>query len=121
MFELRVKSHFDAAHWLEGYEGKCHELHGHRWEVEVSITGRNLDAINMVVDFKVVKRALDEIFDTTLDHHCLNKTLKESNPTAEFIAEWLFEQLECKFNLKSVRVWESPDCSVTYYRSHRHE
>ena len=122
MYQLCVKEHFDAAHFLEGYVGKCHELHGHRWEVEVVLTGPKLDKINMLIDFKVVKACLAEIFDKYLDHHCLNETLQPvSNPTAEFLAKWIyhqfFYQLEMTHKnvcLVSVTVWESPECAVVY-------
>lgn len=117
MYQLKVREHFDAAHWLAGYEGKCHELHGHRWEVIIILEGRKLDNINMLIDFKVVKDTLKGVFDNYLDHHCLNETLKVANPTAEYIAEWLFVYLQRTFgslNTKSVEVFESPDCSVMY-------
>ena len=43
MYTLRVKDHFDAAHFLPWHEGKCKNLHGHRWEVEVIIQTGELD------------------------------------------------------------------------------
>ena len=39
MYELTVKSHFDAAHALRGYPGECRNLHGHTWDVEVTVGG----------------------------------------------------------------------------------
>jgi len=117
MYQLKVREHFDAAHQLDGYKGKCHELHGHRWEVIVTLEGDTLDDINMLIDFKIVKDTLKNGFDTYLDHHYLNETLKVGNPTAEYVAEWLFVYLQRTFgslNIVSVEVFESPDCSVTY-------
>ena len=121
MYELRVKEHFDAAHKLVGYQGKCSQLHGHRWEVEVVITGHVLDRLNMLVDFSIVKGFMKGVLDTMFDHNYLNETLKTDLPTAEFIAKRLYGILEenVSINLKwskldSVTIWESPECSITY-------
>lgn len=120
MYQLSVKTHFDAAHWLEEYEGKCNRLHGHRWEVEVVLTGEELDERNMLVDFGDVKAELGKILNSRLDHYCLNKTLEIDNPTAEYLAKWLYEALTlpahmAEVDITSVKVWESPECCVEYY------
>ena len=118
MYVIRVKDHFDAAHWLADYVGKCNNLHGHRWEAEVMLLSNGINSkTNMVIDFKVVKNALKLLLDDLLDHRCLNDALKCDNPTAEFIARWIFVRLNGTFPecmLQSVTVWESPECSVTY-------
>jgi len=118
MYRLQVKAHFDAAHRLEAYKGKCNREHGHRWEVEVCLQGKDLDNRNMLVDFKDVKDALNFVIDTYLDHYQLNEILGEDNPTAEFLAEWLFRQMKARAGkgLQVVRtcVWESPECCVKY-------
>jgi len=122
MYRLQVKTHFDAAHYIKDYPGKCSRLHGHRWEVEVVLEGERLDRMNMLVDFVEVKRMLDELLDTQLDHYLLNETLGEKNVTAEFLAEWLFKRIfysstyaEIPAKLTRVTVWESPDCCVKYF------
>lgn len=119
MFRLQVKTHFDAAHQLQDYMGKCNRLHGHRWEVEVCLQGQELNDCNMLIDFKEVKRVLDFWLDECLDHHDLNSMLDEANPTAEFLAKWLFDKLLEAFigypvKLVRVCIWESPDCCVKY-------
>ena len=119
MYQLKVKGHFDAAHQLDDYVGKCHNLHGHRWDVEACLQGKKLDKLNMLIDFSVVKSAMKDIFDLCLDHAYLNESITVRNPTAEFLAQWLYWQL-CTWlpvstvKLVSVTVWESPECSVTY-------
>lgn len=113
MYTIRVKDHFDAAHYLPMHEGKCRNLHGHRWEVEVVLESTTLMK-GMVVDFIRIKSA----FKDKLPDHCfLNDWL--SNPTAENVAERLFLDLEssltfCGVKFKEITVWESPNCSVTY-------
>jgi 6-pyruvoyltetrahydropterin/6-carboxytetrahydropterin synthase len=117
MYDLQVKRHFDAAHKLKDYEGKCQRLHGHRFTAEVTVNGQKLGDSNMIVDFVVIKKAMDVIIEAYLDHHYLNETLKEDNPTAEFIARWLYVELQfvlTDVNIKSITVWESPDCSASY-------
>jgi len=118
MYELKVKTHFDAAHQLMDYKGKCNRLHGHRWDVEVVLCGKLLDRRNMLVDFADVKNGLKELIDGNLDHFCLNETLKEPNPTAEYLAHWLYDRIPLTVGtgrLVSVEVWESPECSVKYF------
>jgi len=121
MYRLQVKTHFDAAHFLRDYEGKCRRMHGHRWEVEVYIQGKKLDDKNMLIDFAEVKSNLKELLDESLDHYCLNDSLHEANPTAEFLAKWVFDNFLLIYfggsnGLKVVRtcVWESPDCCVKF-------
>lgn len=124
MYRLQVKSHFDAAHYLTHYPGKCSRMHGHRWDVEVCIQGRELSEIgNMLIDFSVVKKLLKDRLEL-LDHYILNERLHEFDPTAEFLAEWLFEHfntdlhnlMEGSTDIELVRVciWESPGCCVKY-------
>lgn len=121
MYELKVKTHFDAAHRLVDYEGKCNRLHGHRWEVEVCIRGETLDSRGILIDFGEVKKLVKGFVDEKLDHDFLNTRIPERNPTAEFLARWLWEWLANLFveftppvELASVEVWESPESSVKY-------
>lgn len=126
MYDLKAKVHFDAAHRLRGYAGKCNREHGHRWEIEVCVRGEVLDGVNILVDFSKVKAAVKNLVDMCLDHYQLNETLKENNPTAEFLAKWVYEHLVDWFRevqlsrsgtypkLVWVCVWESPECCVAY-------
>lgn len=118
MYLLRVKTHFDAAHYIRDYVGKCMREHGHRWVVEVVVGGTELDRRNILVDFSEVKSALNYIVDTHLDHYQLNESLGKPNITAEYLAEWLYRQVKARvidLNIVEVSVWESPDCGATYY------
>ena len=122
MFEIRVKTEFEAAHRIEGYKGKCSRLHGHSWVVEICATGSKLDKLGMLVDFKEVKKAANVILDR-MDHQYLNELphfQNGYNPTAEHIARYVYEEMEKtdlfsgNAELCSVRVWESPKSSVLY-------
>lgn len=122
MFEIHVSAEFEAAHRLAGYEGKCNRLHGHSWIVEAAVTGKKLDQLGMLVDFKVVKGRLRELLEA-LDHQFLNELAPFSdnyNPTAEHLAEYIYNEMSKAefFNdnvkLKHIQVWESPKSSVIY-------
>jgi len=99
-------------------------MHGHRWEIEVVLVGSRLDGMNMLVDFSFVKKALNTLLDG-LDHYVLNEQLGEENVTAEFLARWIYEQIDVsqppsgERRLSEVSVWESPDCCVTYCEGKR--
>lgn len=118
MYALGVRSHFDAAHHIRDYVGKCSREHGHRWSVELVVEGSSLDGLGMLVDFKNVKDVLEHVIELHLDHYQLNDSLGEPNLTAEFLARWLFGQMKARVvggvRVASVTVWESPDCRAIY-------
>jgi 6-pyruvoyltetrahydropterin/6-carboxytetrahydropterin synthase len=122
-FRLSVKDHFDAAHRIKDYVGKCSRDHGHRWDVEVVLEGKWLNEMNILVDFAFIKSHLKSILDA-LDHYNLNEVLKEDNVTAELLAKLIYHQfldsvMEAfiwpkDVRLLCVRIWESPECCVEY-------
>ena len=121
MYDISVKSHFSSAHNLRGYMGKCEMLHGHNWQVEVTVISEELDKIGMAIDFKKLKKIINKI-TTQLDHKCLNRLpfFKKINPTSENIAQYIFGKIKPQLKkelvyLKSVSVWESQDNKATYY------
>lgn len=99
---------FDAAHLLPNYPGKCSNLHGHHWVLEVGYEGHLHDNTGMVVDFVFLKGALQPLVDK-LDHSNLNDY--EPNPTCENLIERIFEELPKKLeggaNLALIRLWET--------------
>ena len=116
MYSIKVEGDFSSAHNLRGYRGKCEDLHGHNWRVEVIICGMRLDKIGMLADFKIVKSKLYNILDK-LDHKYLNDIayFKKNNPTSENIAKYIYDRLrEQKLKVSSVIVWESEKCCATY-------
>ena len=122
MYELTVRSAFEAAHFIKGYNGKCSRLHGHNWIIEAVVRGEKLDKLGMLIDFKVLKAELNKVLDE-LDHRFLNEleTFAEENPTAENIARKVFNQLAAaeifsgSTKLYAVKVFETPNSCVTYY------
>jgi len=121
MYEVAIEATFSAAHSLRNYRGKCEELHGHNWKVEVTVKSDDLDEIGMAIDFKILKERTGIVIEQ-LDHHHLNELspFKQLNPSSENIARYLFDQLkkelrEEKVRLSRVTVWESEGSKAMYY------
>jgi 6-pyruvoyltetrahydropterin/6-carboxytetrahydropterin synthase len=119
-YELTVQRHFSAAHCLRHYDGPCSRLHGHNYQVEVSVSRDSLDKHDMVIDFSQLKQLCDEVIDP-LDHQMLNdlEPFAEQNATSERIAEHIYRNLAARLGdrgvrLNSVRVWETPTSAATY-------
>lgn len=119
---LHTEFTFDAAHYIEGYDGNCGRMHGHRYKVRISAESDTLhpseylDAPDMVCDFRELKWASRDQEKGGLDHSVLNEQLPV-NPTAERIAEFIFRETQKrvpeKVSLK-ITVWESENCWVEY-------
>jgi 6-pyruvoyltetrahydropterin/6-carboxytetrahydropterin synthase len=120
MYEISVEKHFDAAHYLRGYQGKCEAMHGHRYRVVVKIKAAKLNDIGLAYDFVDLKRYLKGILDR-FDHTCLNDIppFDEINPSAENIASTIYHELKDRLasnpvTLTCVEAWESPEQGVAY-------
>ena len=121
MFELMIETQFAAAHQLRGYKGKCENLHGHNWRVQVAVSSVKLNDIGMAIDFHEMKKLTNEAL-SALDHSFLNDVFPftEINPSSENIAKWLYDLLKKKIAnndvaISAVTVWESDTASTTYY------
>ncbi len=120
MYQISVEQHFDAAHFLRGYKGKCEALHGHRFRVVVKVGASRVNDIGLAYDFTELKRQLSEILER-FDHTNLNdiSPFDKINPSSENIAQTIYDELKPKLkeapvSLVSVEVWESPDSGVEY-------
>ena len=116
MYSLKVEGSFSSAHNLRGYKGKCEDLHGHNWRVEIVVKSLGLDNIGMVLDFKFLKKKLNVVLEE-MDHKYLNKLVyfKKINPTSENIAKYIYNKLKIRIPLlSSVTVWENSTSSATY-------
>ena len=120
MYQISVEQHFDAAHFLRGYQGKCEALHGHRFQVVVKINSPRVDDIGIAYDFAVLKQRLADIL-ARFDHTCLNDVppFDKINPSSENIAATIYNELRAKLagdtvSLSCVEVWESPQTGVAY-------
>ncbi|MBR5304716.1 MAG: 6-carboxytetrahydropterin synthase QueD [Candidatus Gastranaerophilales bacterium] len=117
MFEVRVETNFSSAHHLLNYKGKCENMHGHNWKVEVTARGDKLDSSNILVDFKTLKRVVNEVMEY-LDHKDLNELdeFKNESPSSEFIAKFIFYKVREQIKeVHCVNVWETPTSRASYF------
>jgi len=120
MFELKIITHFAAAHQLKMVAKKCENMHGHNWKIEVCVAGETLNDAGVLIDFGELKGYLSEIIEK-LDHKFLNELdcFHNDNPSSENIAYYIAHELKKKIlghNIKVARVtaWESEDACATY-------
>jgi 6-pyruvoyltetrahydropterin/6-carboxytetrahydropterin synthase len=121
MYELRITTHFAAAHQLRGLEGGCENLHGHNWKIEVCVQGSNLGDDGLLIDFRAIKGETKKIMDE-LDHKFLNElaSFKDTEPSSENIARYIFGALSRKLNTENVKIskitaWESDSACASYW------
>ena len=120
MHEVSVTMSFSAAHNLRGYQGKCEELHGHNWKVEVVLRSRVLNDIGMVEDFTLIKERLKDVL-SLFDHKYLNVLpyFKKMNPTSENIAKIIYTKMKERLKSASLKmghivIWETETSCARY-------
>jgi 6-pyruvoyltetrahydropterin/6-carboxytetrahydropterin synthase len=137
MYRLKTSASFDSAHFLAGYEGKCANIHGHRWRIEAEFAGSELvnegTKRGMLIDFGDIKSAVRSLADS-FDHALIYEegslraetvaALNAENfrliavpfrPTAERFAEYFYSQLrEQGLPASSVAVYETPENCAVY-------
>jgi len=115
VYTVSVQAHYDSAHFLVHYKGKCEFLHGHRYVVEAAVQTAELNEAGIAFDFVDLKRELRGLADY-LDHTCLNELPEFDGveTSAENQARWFYEELKKKLpapmaaGLLYTRVWETP-------------
>jgi len=120
-YEVMIERDFSSAHQLRGYKGKCENLHGHNYKLEIYAKGEELNSIGLLIDFVELKKAADEIVKY-LDHRNLNELPpfdEELNPSAENIARYVLEYLNSRVGdervqVHKVRCFETPTSVATY-------
>lgn len=125
MFEVTVEQTFAAGHALREYKGKCENVHGHNYRVQVTVEGERLNRIGLLVDFVEVKRAVRQVIER-LDHQFINdlEPFTILNPSAENMAKYFYDEVKSLLQLESwevpvriarVKIWET-DTSIAVYR-----
>lgn len=140
MYLIKAQAHFDSAHFLSQYKGKCENIHGHRWVIEAQFSSEKLidqgQLSGMVMDFKTAKTQLKTIADqydhgfiyekNSLPDTLIQEMLKMNfklievtfRPTAERFAEHIFHLLrDNHYPVYQVTVYETPDNAASYYES----
>ena len=121
MFEVQIEHSFSAGHALRHYKGKCENVHGHNYKVQIVLRGEKLDHAGLLTDFTDLKKLLRAISEP-LDHVFLNdiEPFTTLNPSAENIAWYICEKLQAGLDqsnpveVAEVKVWETDVQSATY-------
>jgi 6-pyruvoyltetrahydropterin/6-carboxytetrahydropterin synthase len=120
MFEICVEYSFSAGHALRGYKGKCENIHGHNYKVQVTVGGEQLNATGLLMDFVDLRAGIKKLVER-LDHRLLNDLppFDQLNPSAENLAKYFCEGLEPQvlaqgLRVQGVTVWETDTTWATY-------
>ena len=125
MFEVTVEQTFAAGHALREYKGKCENVHGHNYKVQITVEGERLNRIGLLVDFVELKRVVREVVDR-LDHQFINdlEPFTVINPSAENMAKYFYDEVSKKMDgtngetatrISQIKIWET-DTSIAVYR-----
>jgi 6-pyruvoyltetrahydropterin/6-carboxytetrahydropterin synthase len=124
MFEVAVLETFASAHSLRNYKGKCENVHGHNYRIEIAFAGETLDDAGLLVDFVDIKRILRKSI-AYLDHQFINEMppFDVINPSAENMAKYFHDEVhkgmeeitvKVPVRILAVKVWETDTCIATY-------
>lgn len=121
MYEVTVEDTFAAGHALRGYKGKCENVHGHNYRVQVTVEGAELDSTGLLVDFVELKRVMRDVI-ARLDHQFVNdlEPFTVINPSAENMAKYFYDHIagslrpETPLRISQVKLWETDTSSATY-------
>lgn len=130
MYKVTKEIEFCYGHRLMNYDGPCSRVHGHNGKVEIEIKGENLDDRSMVRDFSDIKHEVKSWIDNKIDHTMLLREddplvevfreqgepfyLMEKNPTAESIAELIYNYASEKYSVSKITLWETSTSHATY-------
>jgi len=120
-YEVMIERNFSSAHQLRGYKGKCENLHGHNYKIEIFARGAELNNIGLLIDFGDLKKAADEVTNY-LDHRNINELPpfdEELNPSAENLARFILEYIAGRIDdervkVYKVRCYETPTSVATF-------
>ena len=122
MYQVSVDETFAAGHALRGYKGKCENVHGHNYQVRVTLEGKELDSTGLLYDFVHLKQVIQGVI-RSLDHRFLNDypPFDILNPSAENIARYIYDETSKQLRevpngagIASITVWETNTTSATY-------
>jgi 6-pyruvoyltetrahydropterin/6-carboxytetrahydropterin synthase len=123
MFQVSVEETFSAGHALRGYKGKCENVHGHNYRVQITLEGPELDQIGLLVDFTHIKKVMRDLIKR-LDHQFINdlEPFTTVNPSAENLAKYFFEEVSQHLKemppgamVKDVVIWETDTAYAKYW------
>ena len=123
MYEVCTEQTFAAGHALRNYKGKCENVHGHNYRVQVTVAGEQLCSNGLLIDFIELKRVMRDVIEY-LDHRFINDLppFDVINPSAENMAKYFHDEIsknlaggEVPVKVAEIRLWET-DTSIAVYR-----
>jgi 6-pyruvoyltetrahydropterin/6-carboxytetrahydropterin synthase len=86
--QITTRLEFDAGHRIPNHKSQCRNLHGHRYALEITLSGDIINASDvsengMVMDFSDVKKIARESVVDVWDHAFL--VFKEDNVILDFL------------------------------------
>ncbi|KHD35504.1 6-pyruvoyl tetrahydropterin synthase [Clostridium acetobutylicum] len=134
MYILKIEHSFDSAHFLNNYNGKCANIHGHRWRVEIEIQSETL-IDDMIEDFTILKKRIKEVLDfydhaLIIEKNSLRKLTFDCliedgfriieldfRPTAENFSKFFFDEIrKLNYDVRKITVYETPNNSASYVK-----
>lgn len=125
---ITKKFTFESAHVLPNHPGKCRNLHGHSYKLEVTFSGYATQD-NMVIDFSKIKKMVKDLIIDRLDHAYLNDLelpgFPKDNPTAEAMVQWMVDLMDPidlgeGVDLAGVKLYETETCYVEWKKDDVH-
>jgi 6-pyruvoyltetrahydropterin/6-carboxytetrahydropterin synthase len=116
MYTISKRFTFSASHVIGGLpsDHPCGRLHGHNYQVEVTLQSAALDHVVVVRDFHDLSK-FGQFIDSTLDHKHLNDVLGHDRTTSEMISQWLNDWCKTRWpEVIAVRVSETPNTWAEY-------
>ena len=122
MFQVSVEETFSSGHALRGYKGKCENVHGHNYRVQVTLQGPQLNDVGLLIDFAELKQVLRAIIKR-LDHQFINdlEPFTTVNPSAENMAKYFYDEVTSQLrglpqgaHVTETTIWETDTASARY-------
>ena len=108
---------FDSAHFITDHDGKCKNLHGGRYDIEITIKDRIDPTTGFVIDYSLIKNITKNLIINKFDHKTLNLTCPELSwrSSTEFLSIFIWEELiEYLPNLKKIKIYETETSHCEY-------
>lgn len=116
MITVTKKFEFEAAHKLPEYEGNCRHTHGHTFKLEVTVMADKERTVypTMIIDFKDLKKIVEEKVLNFLDHKYLNDIPGLEVPTSETLVKWIADKLTPVLHITKIKLYETSNSFCTW-------
>lgn len=117
MLRVTYGGHFEAAHMLSYYDGKCSNLHGHSYRFNVTLSAAETDdTTRMLLDYNEIKRVVDEVVDNAFDHALLISHVSFREDAEEDLLQWAMKHSKKYFIMPYGKTTSEDMVSVIHER-----